>query len=312
MDPESKADSSPRLPRSRPPILKNSSCSRMVVISSVLQLKDHKDCCFVRPNLHHYFCELRVLHLAVPELFSNHLLLKVLSWLCHGGARSEDFAMFRKYATANVTAWYNSPRIREAKNGDVHLVGFNKTISWGITILSIKHNKTAVVSNSVLRKEILLLVPTHGQKILASPISEQDQTQTRVMSWGFIVTLLISNSKNHCLFLCALWNITLTDDVWTLGTLGSVHVRHVRDHFASNPPHSSSSSTELKRANRLCLWIGERWPRVGQWCSFPFSWEACQFGPLEKVSRLLLFRHNNVNAPCCENSHHSRMTIGLP
>ena len=53
------------------------------------------------------------------------------------GARYEDlenFAMFRKYTTANVTAWYNGPRRREAKNGDVHLVSFNKTTSWGITI----------------------------------------------------------------------------------------------------------------------------------------------------------------------------------
>ena len=41
--------------------------------------------------------------------------------------------MFRKYAIANVTAWYNGPRRREAKNGDVRLVvSFDKTTSWGI------------------------------------------------------------------------------------------------------------------------------------------------------------------------------------
>ena len=39
-------------------------------------------------------------------------------------------------------------------------------------------------------------------------------------------------------------------------TLDSVHVRHVRDPFASNPPHSSSPSMELKRATGYVYGLG--------------------------------------------------------
>jgi hypothetical protein len=104
------------------------------------------------------------------------------------GARSEDLGnveKFMEYAAANVDDWYkfvNGPRGRRAKNGDVRLVvGFDKTTCWGIATFANQSHQNTCRLNSLLQREILLVL-TPGQNTLASPMSEQDQTQTRMMS----------------------------------------------------------------------------------------------------------------------------------
>jgi len=59
------------------------------------------------------------------------------------GAQSQDLENitgFMKYLAENIESWYrfaNGPRGREARNGDLRLVvGFDKTVSWGMAAFS--------------------------------------------------------------------------------------------------------------------------------------------------------------------------------
>ena len=166
------------------------------------------------------------------------------------GAKAQDlgnFAMFRKYAAANVADWYkfvNGPRGREAKNGDVHLVvGFDMTTSWGIATF---------VNHTQQSRCRLKFGPSEGNSstytwsensgvtdVRAGPDSdENDELRIDSDPPNF-------QFENQCLFVRTL-NVTLTDDVWVdiHSALGSVHVdpRHIGNQPTSNRSQPSRPS----------------------------------------------------------------------
>jgi hypothetical protein len=174
------------------------------------------------------------------------------------GARSEDLenlATFREYAAANVADWYrfvNGPRGREAKNGDVRLVGFDKTSSWGIATFANQshHNSCRLKFGPSERDSASTYTWSENSGIAdvrAGPDPEESD-ELRIDSDPPDLQF-----ENQCLFLRTM-NVTLTDDVWAdiHSSSGSVpvdprnsqypRVKNYSDSNHHHDPHSNDPS----------------------------------------------------------------------
>jgi hypothetical protein len=148
----------------------------MVVTSRVLNQKvTNQPCHFVCLYIHLYFCELRTFPV---ESFLNHHaeLGPKIGEMLKG---SWDMQLLTSMTGISSSMVLMGAELKMATY--VLLSVLIRLCPGVLQLLPINDIKTPVVLNLLLQREILLVL-THGQNTLASPMSEQNQTQTRMMS----------------------------------------------------------------------------------------------------------------------------------
>ena len=139
-------------------------------------------------NTHPYVCELRTLLLCSDIVFESSASEGAILSMPQGSSSKNlgNLGTFREYVTANVTNLYryiNGPRGREAKNGDICLVSFDKTTSWGIATFANQTQQNSCRFKFGPSEGDSTCTYTWSDKLASlTGMSEKDQTYTRGIS----------------------------------------------------------------------------------------------------------------------------------